>query len=655
MLAIYIIIYYLNVQTNIKKMTNNKFKFLIAIASLYSTAAIASPQALPINANNEETKPVEQDIENADSAVQETKKDELGELVEKVEDEPSKEVALEKEDNKAEEAEAEVKEEKNEVTSQENSSNKVESDKVSVANFINSKGEISVEGIKLSQNLLAEVYSKRDFKTIFFDGKTPNVLFTKAKDFIALADENGLSRNTFNIRLLEKRVEENKLSETSIAKTDALITHLVVEMIKQIGNGNKITDDLKIQTYFQKPRPVRVKSGVKVFEEFLETSDVQALINKYSPTHPQYILLKKNLKNYMEKAANTRNMNPIEFNRDIVPGDRDASVSEIRKRIGGRTPISPSFKPDVYDKILVDKVKEYQKKFGLNQNGVITKEFIDNINSYDDEQVSRIKTNMERYRWLPDNIEDVRLEVNMPEFKLHAYEDGKKTFSMGAIVGRTDKKTPIMNTEMFRFVLNPYWYVPKSYAIRNILPLLRQLPEYTKLQNMKILRLEREGWKEVKQSEINWDNYNADNFPFLLRQEPGNINVLGPIKLAIVNPYDIFLHSTSEPWLFTNEYKGYSSGCIRVEDPTKLANFVIEHGKADLTPEKFLEFYHFYDSKDGVPMKVDASMSNKYFNLKQPIPIYLTYITAFAKEDGTVEFTEDTYSLDFNQAKQLKM
>lgn len=634
-------------------MFNNKLKFLIAVATLFSSAANATPQAVITSENNSEKTQLEKNVEEIAEKLPEADKktkDAIGDLVEKVEKESSEKSEF----NKAEELKAEEPkiEEKVEDKAEKNS---VESDKVSVSNFINSKGEISVEGIKLSQNLLAEVYSKRDFKTIFFDGKTPNALFNKAKDFITLADENGLSRQTFSTRLLEKRVEENKLTETSIAKTDALITHLVVDMLKQIGNGNKITDDLKIQTYFKNPRPVRVKNGVKVFQEFLEVQNVNTLINKYSPTHPQYVLLKKNLKNYIEKASNTRNMSPIEYNRDIVPGDRDSSVSEIRKRIGGRTPISPSFKPDVYDKILVDKVKQYQKKFGLTQNGVITKDFIDDINGYDDEQVSRIKTNMERYRWLPDSIEDVRLEVNMPEFKLHAYEDGKQTFSMSAIVGRADKKTPIMNTEMFQFVLNPYWYVPKSYAIRNILPLLRQLPEYTKLQNMKILRLEREGWKEIKQSDVNWDNYSADNFPFLLRQEPGNINVLGPIKLAIVNPYDIFLHSTSEPWLFTNEYKGYSSGCIRVQDPTKLAKFVIEHGDVDVTEDKFKELYNYYNSKDGIPMANNPTYSDKYFKLKTPLPIYLTYITAFAKEDGTVDFIDDTYSLDFNQAKQLKI
>ena len=657
-------------------MTNNKFKFLIAVAALYSTAAFAAPEAgVSAEVKSEKTK-VEQKFEVVAEPIAEKEKavaDDLGKLVEKIEKE-SEENATEAKVEAKDEVKKEVEAVKDEISEKEEApktsekveevkaeskeevkSDKVESDKVSVANFINSKGEISVEGVKLSQNLLAEVYSKRDYKTIFFDGKNTSALFNKAKDFLSLADENGLSRQIFSTELLDKRVEEKKLTEASIAKTDALITHLVSQMILQIGNGNKIASELKIETYFGNGRPVRVSSAAKVFEEFLETSDVNALINKYSPDHPQYVLLKKNLKNYIEKASNTRNMSPISYNRDIVPGDKDSSVSEIRRRIGGRVPINPSFKPDIYDKILVDKVKQYQKKFGLKENGVITKEFIDDINGYDDEQVSRIKTNMERYRWLPDNIEDIRLEVNMPEFKLHAYENGKQAFSMGAIVGRTDKKTPIMNTKMFQFVLNPYWYVPKAYAIRNLLSLLRQSPDYTKIQNMKILRLEKEGWKEVKQSDVNWDNYSADNFPFLLRQEPGNINVLGPIKLAIANPYDIFLHSTSEPWLFTNQYKGYSSGCIRVQDPTKLAKFVIEHGKVDITEEKFNELYNYYNSKDGIPMANNPAYSDKYFKLKTPLPIYLTYITAFAKEDGTVEFIDDTYSLDFNQAKQLKI
>jgi murein L,D-transpeptidase YcbB/YkuD len=184
-----------------------------------------------------------------------------------------------------------------------------------------------------------------------------------------------------------------------------------------------------------------------------------------------------------------------------------------------------------------------------------------------------------------------------------------------------------------------------------MLNLLKQDPNYVKNQNFELLHLEKNGWKPVEQSSVNWNNVTEDNYSYLLRQKPGNINVLGPIKFAIVNPYDIFLHSTSEPWLFSNNFKGYSSGCIRLEDPIEFSKFIIKHGDVPISEEDFEKLYHAYDSKDGIPMPQKPELNEKYFKFKKPIPTYITYISVFANEDGTVTLLDDIYNLDYNQAR----
>lgn len=523
--------------------------------------------------------------------------------------------------------------------------------KVSVASFINSSGEISVEGVVLSKEILAGVYSPRDYATIWFDGTTPNKDYEAAINFISLADENGLSRPYFDIDAIKKRVEDDNQNEAFVAKTDALITQMVVEMIRLIGNGHKIPKELNLQTYFE--RPVRVKDPAAAFNEFLQSKDANGIIEKYSPKHPQYTNLKKALKEYIQKHDSERHFKKINYSQDLSMGVRDHTVSEVRKRLGARYSISPSANNDEYDKLLAEKVTEFQRKVGLPENGVVTKDVLEAINHHDVDTISRIKANMERYRWLPDEMPATRIEVNLPNFSVTGFKNNESAFTMGVIAGRDKHETPIMSSRMYQFVLNPYWNVPRAYTIRNMLPLLRQDPDYVKNQNFDLLKLEKDGWKNVDQSSVNWDNINEDNYNYLLRQRPGNINVLGPIKFAIINPYDIFMHSTSEPWLFTNKFRGYSSGCIRVEDPIKFAKFVREEGGADLSDERFDELYNYYNSKDGHPMPQNPAMNDKIVKLKTPIPLFVFYFSMHADDNGNLDIGEDIYDLDFNQAELL--
>ena len=624
-------------------MSKKQIKFFLIFAILYLPAANAQISLVPAVKKED----VKADVEKAKDKVEQTIEDAEQKTEEKVSDsaEDKKEDVLVGPAPSEEKVSEEAAEEKNteEVSA--------EGKKISVSSIVNANGEIKVEGVVLSKNLLAEIYSPRDYKTIWFDGKIPNANYQKAVDFISLADENGLSRRYFDVDVIKKRVEDENQNEQFVARTDALITFMVAEMLQQVGNGQVISKDIKLETYFT--RPVRVTNPAAAFEEFLTSNDTNAVIEKYSPKHPQYLALRKALRGYIEREGEKRGLTPISYSRDLVPGDRDHTISEIRKRMGLRISADPKFDPDTFDKGMTPKISEFQHKFKQKETGIIDKEFIDALNNHDIDAISIIKTNMERYRWLKDDLEPTRLVVNLASFQLDVFDDNKEAFSMGVIAGREGHNTPIMSTRMYQFVLNPYWNVPKGYFVRNMLPMLRQDPNYVKNQNFDLMRLEKDGWKVIDQSSVNWDSINEGNNNFLLRQRPGNINVLGPIKFAIINPYDIFMHSTSEPWLFTNKFRGYSSGCIRVEDPIKLSKFVIEKGGVDIKEEEFMSLYKAYESKDGVPLAHKKGVSDRYFKFKTPVPTYTTYFTAHAKEDGTVEFYDDVYNLDFAQSKSL--
>jgi L,D-transpeptidase YcbB len=523
---------------------------------------------------------------------------------------------------------------------------------IKVSSILSSEGEVEIDGIKISKGLLSNIYSKYEGKTIWFTGSEVNANYEKAMKFLGKADENGLSHQYFGLGTIEDRVSD-KTGEDEIARTDLLITHLITEMIQQIGNGHKISDELKVQTYFT--RPIRVKNVAKAFKEFMEASDFEEVITKYSPKNPQYGLLKVALKNYIESEGDRRTAKRIEYVKDIAVGEKSIVVNQVRRRLGMRSSANPNVDNNVYDKPMLARVVELQRKFKQKPSGIINKEFIESLNDYNINPISRIKANMERYRWLKDDLEPVRLEINLANFKMQAYEESKEAFSMGVISGRSENETPIMSTKMYQVILNPYWHVPKNYFFRSMLPLLKQDPDYVKNQNFDLLLMEKDGWKKIAQSDVKWDEVTEKNYNLLLRQRPGNINVLGTIKFAIDNPYDIYLHSTSEPWLFTNKYRGYSSGCIRVEDPVKLAKFIMEKGEVGLSEEKFMSLYNAYESKDGKPLPQKKEVNDKYYKFKKPIPTYTTYFTVIADDLGNLTFTDDIYDLDLAQSKDLSL
>ncbi len=523
-----------------------------------------------------------------------------------------------------------------------------------ISKLLNSGGELIVANNILAKDVLKQIYEPKGYKTLYFTDNAPNANYEKAMNFLSLADENGLSRQFFDLNPILERVnnkEKDKITDEYIAQTDLLITHFIVQMIVEIGNGHKIPDELQLQTFFK--RPVRVVSAPKAFNEFLEADDTEKLIEKYSPKNPQYALLKKALQKEIKEAGN-RDYAKIDYDGDVKPGEKNRVIPDIRAKID---PASTAFgKPKLYDDRLAGRVAELQRKFNMeDDDAVITKQFIEFLNAYDNNDIYRLKANMERYRWLPDKMEDNHLEVNLPSYRLYAYRGGKEDFNMGTIVGKDAHKTPIMSTVMTQFVLNPYWNVPKEYSLRNMVPLLKQSPDYIEKQNFELLANGPEGWHKIKQSDVDWNSVNKDNYHYQLRQLPGNINVLGPIKFVISNPYDIYLHSTSEPWLFTNDSRGYSSGCIRVEDPTKLAKYVIDIGGAAITQPKFNELYKAYYSKDGRPLAQKPEMNDRWIKLKNPIPIYITYVSVIANDDGSVEEANDIYDLDLKMSEALKL
>jgi murein L,D-transpeptidase YcbB/YkuD len=247
---------------------------------------------------------------------------------------------------------------------------------------------------------------------------------------------------------------------------------------------------------------------------------------------------------------------------------------------------------------------------------------------------------LERWRWLPQDMQLPMVLVNIPGFRLQAYDDTQKpTLSMKVVVGRADEdhKTPVFADRMDYIIFRPYWKVPDSIILKEIIPSIQKDPAYLAKHDYEMV--------DKKGTVIISDTVDAETVrklatgEFDVRQKPGGTNALGPVKFVFPNSYDVYLHGTPEHQLFGRSRRDFSHGCIRVEDPVALASWVLRDPK--WTTDKIL-----------------AAMKNEkkdafQVNLKKPIPVLIVYASAMVKEDGEVDFYDDVYKQDANLQKAL--
>jgi murein L,D-transpeptidase YcbB/YkuD len=250
----------------------------------------------------------------------------------------------------------------------------------------------------------------------------------------------------------------------------------------------------------------------------------------------------------------------------------------------------------------------------------------------------QIAANLERWRWLPRSLGRRYILVNIANFTLDVIEDDHPVLSMRIIVGKPYQHTPVFSALMTNLVLNPSWYVPPSIAREEILPLLRRDPTYLAKQHMRVYQGQGAEWQELNPRTINWSQVSATHFPYRLRQVPGPKNPLGRIKFTFPNQFSIYLHDTSSPELFAQTVRTFSHGCIRIEKPIELAEYVLQG--------------NVRWSRDGI-QAVIASGVEQTVTLPQPLPIYLLYWTAWVDADGVVHFRPDIYDRDAPLEKAL--
>jgi murein L,D-transpeptidase YcbB/YkuD len=240
-------------------------------------------------------------------------------------------------------------------------------------------------------------------------------------------------------------------------------------------------------------------------------------------------------------------------------------------------------------------------------------------------QVRQIAQNMERWRWLPQELGRRYILVDVPAYTLEVVEHDQPVMTMRVVVGKPSWPTPVLSATMSHVVLNPDWHVPPSIAAQELLPILRSNPGYLTQQNMRVSS----GPYDVDPRSIDWGKVSKKKFPYRLRQEPGPKNPLGNIKFMFPNRFQVYLHDTPSRTLFAKPERAFSHGCVRVEKPTDLAEYVL---RGTLSRDRLLASIGQRTSRTVV--------------LTEPVPIYFVYRTVWVKDNGSVQFQPDIYGYD---------
>ncbi|HEY0061435.1 MAG TPA: L,D-transpeptidase family protein [Telluria sp.] len=475
------------------------------------------------------------------------------------------------------------------------------------------------------QDWLERFYSKASY--------APAWKIASARAAVALLKEapaNGLSGEDYNAEALSTALRADSIAAaTDVALTEAMLHYLADLKVGRVRS--------EYHTTLPDPR-LSAFDPVEQLRAALAQNQLPAAVEAAQPQVFLYKKVKVLLAQYRELAKQAEMaIPPLADKTKVEAGSAYPHAGLLRQRLallgdlGADAPATPN---DVYTKVLADAVRKFQARNALTDDGVLGRGTIAALNVPLRVRVRQLELTLERLRWLPDFGPGPIIAVNLPTFRLWAFHLGMAEppppVEMRVIVGTAVKnETPLFIGSMRYVEFNPYWNVPKSIEKAEIIPKLKAKPNYLVDNQMELVPLSGAGAPiqtvdaETMQGLVNGK--------FRVRQRPGPSNALGAVKFAMPNPDNIYLHSTSARELFKKTRRDLSHGCIRVEKPVELAQFVLA-GNATMTAEDIEK------AMEPAPMRT--------VSVKPVIPVVLFYATAITDQHGTALFAQDIYGRD---------
>jgi murein L,D-transpeptidase YcbB/YkuD len=477
---------------------------------------------------------------------------------------------------------------------------------------------------ELDWERLREFYTSNDYYPVWVDIKGPLPKASVLRKILQNAAAEGLEPQTYRSEMLDN-IWPSRLPE-NMAQLDLLLTDALLAYSVDVSYGRFDPKDIDPLWHIARP----TLDAMALLRSIIANEDMRAALQALPPSHAGYKRLRAALARYqaMEEKGGWP---PLAAGPLLEFGayHREVAFLRHRLRIEGDLELRPIRDEEFFDRPVEHAVERFQVRYGLKMDGIVGPSTRDAMNVPVSKRIEQIKLNMERWRWLPRHLGQRYIMVNTAGFELAAFENRQPQFTMWVIIGTPERQTPVLNGMMHTVVFNPYWTIPATIAVEELIPQQRRNPNFLSKRGIRVYTNN----MEIDPHNVDWSKVNKNHLPYILRQDPGPRNPLGRIKFLFSNQYQIYLHDTPAQRLFNNTTRAFSHGCVRVEDPVRLANFLLGNNTG-WDQDKIAQLMAADHSVE-VPVPV-----------KQPVPIYLVYWTAWVAEDGGVFFRPDIYERD---------
>lgn len=484
---------------------------------------------------------------------------------------------------------------------------------------------------KESRRVLRDVvhfYAERGYAPAWRnpDGRFP--LADALLNTVAAAAGNGLDPGHYPVDTLRTAVHREDARAPAAPPedritTDVLLSHLFLTYARHLYQGRVDPADMeKLDWHVRRP----AVDYVQVLVHALASERVAETLDRLVPADPDYRSLLTLLARLREESAWPGV--PGGFKAGV--GDRNPGVATARDYLRAAGDLGPGPDPDpqVVDAQMEEALRAFQERHGLVPDGVLGPRTLAQMNVPVKDRIRSVLLNLERRRWFPDALPERYLIVNVPRFEVEAREHGTPVLTLRAIAGTKDNPTPFFSDEMEFVQLNPFWHVPETIARDEILQKVREDSTYIQTEKFDVFD---EDGARVDPKAVAWNGLPADSLKYRFRQAPGTRNPLGSIKFLFPNRYSVYMHDTNNRHLFDKALRAMSHGCVRIDEPLRLAAYLLG------------------DTGEWNAESIAAAIakgSRERITLANPVPVYLTYFTAFTERDGKAGFREDVYDRD---------
>ncbi len=518
------------------------------------------------------------------------------------------------------------------------------SQKVRLSNAINHKVTASAASRSITaggRNMrlspaLPGFYQKRAYEAVWIDDNGNPRQADELVEAVKASYYEGLNPEDYGLTQMEAvlaRVKSagNKADTADLAELDVLFSNSFLTYANDIYYGQITPEQIDMELIFGERR---IDLGALMAKAASE-GNVKETLNGLFPQYPVYGKLRTALERYRQLEA-AGGWQPIPPGPKLQKGARGPRVTALKQRLAVTGELDGAdLSNDVFDQALDQAVRKYQERNGLYVDGVVGDSTYESLNVTASVRVNQIELTMERWRLLPQNLGTKYILVNIANFHLYAVENNSDILDMRIVVGKPEWNTPIFSEQMTHIELNPYWNIPPSIFKDDIAPSIKADPDYMKRKNIQAVGLKYSEPKGADEEAIALakEEYVAKVLSgnYRLRQNPGPANPLGRIKFLFPNRHSVYLHDTPNRGYFKRAQRNFSHGCIRVERPYELAEFVMAPAA---------QWNH-----DTIEKAINSGRT-RTLHLQAPLSVYILYFTAWADDDGTVNFHKDIYGLD---------